>query len=521
MFSMSKLRDRQKGLLWTLLFFFIASMSVGGLVGGANIIDVIRSAFGGVNTTLHVGRVGDENISISYYLTERQKQINRFRQQGRNIDSRAIQNAGDFAWNAIIERKIKDEKIEELNLSVQDDEIYDYLLNTPPIAFQNNLKDLGLYNNEDNIFDLEKYQNDIMTGQLPDTSRQVLFAWENYLRTFLADRKLQNLYNNFASVSKEDVKNNYLQNNINCIVDILNINTNSIPDSLIDISDNEIEEYFNKNKDEKYTVDENVTMEYYLFENIDDSGLDSTAIVEKQDSLLQLAIDFASDAEILSFQDALSEYNLNKTDTVNVTESFKNNSGIPFQMGALRQAVRFAFDNTNGETSDALPTDNGIAVFHILGKNSSSYQNLDDVKQSINRTLIREKKNDYAINNFNSLELSNSWANIAENNEFIDLHKDVTSTIGGSFKIVGKNSEMTGMLHEMEINQTSKIIESSSNIYVFRLKEKDTFDQTEFEAIYDSLNLSILQVERNLIYNNWLNNEKENIKIKDMRSKIF
>ena len=47
------------------------------------------------------------------------------------------------------------------------------------------------------------------------------------------------------------------------------------------------------------------------------------------------------------------------------------------------------------------------------------------------------------------------------------------------------------MLHEMEINQTSKIIKSSSNIYVFRLKEKDTFDQTEFEAIYDSLNLSI------------------------------
>ena len=28
-------------------------------------------------------------------------------------------------------------------------------------------------------------------------------------------------------------------------------------------------------------------MEYYLFENIDDSGLDSTAIVEKQDSLLE------------------------------------------------------------------------------------------------------------------------------------------------------------------------------------------------------------------------------------------
>ena len=33
--------------------------------------------------------------------------------------------------------------------------------------------------------------------------------------------------------------------------------------------------------------------------------------------------------------------------------------------------------------------------------------------------------------------------------------------------------------------------------------------------------LTFKQSERNQIYNNWLNSEKENIKIKDMRSKIF
>ena len=175
---------------------------------------------------------------------------------------------------------------------------------------------------ESNNFNLEKYQDDIMKGQLPDTSRQVLFAWENYLRTFLADRKLQNLYNNFASVSKENVKNNYIQNNINCTIDILNINSNSIHDSLITIEEDEILNYYNQNKEEKYYIDESAKIEYFLFENINSSGLDSTDIVEQQDSLLQLAIDFASDAEILSFKDALIEYELEKTDTINVTESF-------------------------------------------------------------------------------------------------------------------------------------------------------------------------------------------------------
>ena len=110
MLSMSKLRDQQKWILWTLLFFFVASMTVGGLVGGANIISSIQSFFGKVDTRYYVGKVGNEPIPISYYLSERQIQLNRMRNQGRAIDSRAQQNAGDFAWNNIIERVIKDIK---------------------------------------------------------------------------------------------------------------------------------------------------------------------------------------------------------------------------------------------------------------------------------------------------------------------------------------------------------------------------------------------------------------------------
>ena len=59
MLSMSKLRDNSKWVLWTLLFFFVASMTVGGLVGGANILGTIQSFFGKVDKTLYVGKIGD------------------------------------------------------------------------------------------------------------------------------------------------------------------------------------------------------------------------------------------------------------------------------------------------------------------------------------------------------------------------------------------------------------------------------------------------------------------------------
>ena len=163
---------------------FVASMTVGGLVGGANILGTIQKFFGKIDKTLYVGKIGDESIPISYYLNERQIQLNRFRQQGRKIDSRAEQNASDFAWNNIIERKIKDKKIDELNLKVQPDEVYNFLLLSPPIAFQNNLKELGLFTNDEGNFDLDNYQYAVRNGNLPDTTRSLLLIWENYLKTF-------------------------------------------------------------------------------------------------------------------------------------------------------------------------------------------------------------------------------------------------------------------------------------------------------------------------------------------------
>ena len=80
---MTKLRERSHVLLWVLLFFFVASMAVGGLVGGANIMNLI---FGGRNIQLNAGSVNDKNITHRRYLREREIQLNRMRRQGQEID---------------------------------------------------------------------------------------------------------------------------------------------------------------------------------------------------------------------------------------------------------------------------------------------------------------------------------------------------------------------------------------------------------------------------------------------------
>tara|TARA_Y100001970_G_scaffold88829_1_gene112124 strand:- start:1470 stop:3101 length:1632 start_codon:yes stop_codon:yes gene_type:complete len=520
MLSMSKLREQQKWILWTLLFFFVASMTVGGLVGGANIVSSIQSFFGKVDTRYYVGKVGNEPIPISYYLSERQIQLNRMRNQGRSIDSRAQQNAGDFAWNNIIERVIKDNKIEEFNLKVQDDEIYNFLLLSPPPAFQDNLKTLGLFTDEENNFNLDEYQTSVRNGLLPDTTQNLLVVWENYLRTYLADRKLQNVYNNTISISDYEVKDDYILNNTEYTLNILNIKSNSIADDLITISDEEILLQYDKDKESKYKQEESITLQYKLWKNINSTDIDSLDIIDMQDSLLQLSIDFASEAQLSTFSEALEMFEETVTDTIKVTENFTNNSGIPFQMGVVRQAVRFAFDNSTGSTSDSYQTDNGLAVFNILGKNKSTYTELNEVKNSIERTLKREKKLDYALNTLSDVDLSLNWESISEN-EMIEYLTDIKSTLGGSFKTVGKNNSLIKELKNMKVGDVTDIISSRSNVFVAKLIAKDSFDVSEYNKVKDSLKIAITTKSKNQIFNQWMSSEKDKIEIKDLRSKIF
>ena len=61
---MTSMRTRMHFVLWALLALFLLSMTVGGLVGGANIIDQI---FGRVNPSTAIGIVNGEKIDPVYF----------------------------------------------------------------------------------------------------------------------------------------------------------------------------------------------------------------------------------------------------------------------------------------------------------------------------------------------------------------------------------------------------------------------------------------------------------------------
>ena len=519
MFNMTQLRERSHVVLWLLLFFFILSMAVGGLVGGANIMDLV---FSGKNIRLNAGKIDGKNITHSRFLQQRENQLNRMRRQGQAIDNRAYQNAGDFAWNAIIERELKDKKIKLLGLEVSLDEIYDFLLITPPPAFQTALTDAGFFLNDDGKFDSDSYVQAVENGNIPVELNPLLVSWENYLRTWLADRKLQTLYNNLGSVNDEDVRREFIKKNVNCTLDYLYFTLSGIPDSIIEVNDTQISEKYNVDKEDSYTVNERRTLEYVVFQIPKPVTSDDSLMVSAiEDSVMQLTLDFSADAEDYSFAEALARHEITYVDTIDVHETFEANSGIPFQMGVLRPAVRFAFDSSIGSLSDPITANNGIAVFHLLGEKESGYKPLADVKESIRRSLLRDNKKDFASNKLKSISGSDSWEALANSDSLLQFSSGETSTLGGSFTGIGKSNQLTGTLLAMDVGDASGVLETFNAVLLLRMTSRDEFNDSLYQENYTSIRDQLLNTERTRGFTSWLTEAKKAIDQKDYRSEVY
>ena len=128
----------------------------------------------------------------------------------------------------------------------------------------------------------------------------------------------RNLYNKLTSTSKQDAANNLINSKTNCNIDVLSFNYNDISDDLINITEDEIYNYYNENID-NYKNNESITVEYVLFENITDED-DSLEVIYNEEQR-EKSINFSMDAqpEIMTFKEALETYGIT-SDTIKITE---------------------------------------------------------------------------------------------------------------------------------------------------------------------------------------------------------
>ena len=231
---LTTIRDRSHIFMWALLILFLLSMSVGGLVGGANIIDQL---LGRVNPAEAIGSVNGDKITPDQFNQAITARLRAIQDSGGEVSDQYLENIREQVWNGFVEERLTQQAIEDLDIKVSDEEVLYHLKNNPPFDIQQ-----IFYRN--NAFDQEYYMQALNTPGMVDWAP--IEAW---MRDFYLPRyKLQQTINMSAIVSDEDIKNEFIKRNLDFTISAIHVPKNAIQDRVIKPTEDELKKEYKKNE---------------------------------------------------------------------------------------------------------------------------------------------------------------------------------------------------------------------------------------------------------------------------------
>ena len=249
---MTTLRTRMTVVLWALLVLFLLSMSIGGLVGGANIIDQL---VGRVDPTRVIARINDQDISPDYFNNLVNQQINQFKSSGQQVNESMYERARGTAWTNLVQEVLVSGEIKRLGLEATDEEIIYHLRENPPQFLQSNPTF-----QTDGKFDSQKYLSALASPQGDEWT-----PIENWMRTsYIPNLKLTQFLNENIVVTDQDVKDDFIKKNVKYTVDAIHVTYDKAPKDKVEPSETELtDEYRNSLSDFKHDELRNVSYVYW------------------------------------------------------------------------------------------------------------------------------------------------------------------------------------------------------------------------------------------------------------------
>ena len=232
------MRTQMQVVMWAILILFIASMAVGGLVGGASVVDIF-----GQNSSSNVGSLNGKPILVDDFNRLVFDEISRIeKQSGENMNDADREYVRAVVWERLIQDLLIQEQIEENKILVSDSEVLYQLQNNPPAFLQSS----PIFRT-DGQFDLEKYMEAVTNPGELDWRPIEEFMQNIYLPNY----KLQQIIINAASTSNQDIVDSYRQRFINYNLEVLHITDKAIAeDFALEPSEEELMNIYNENIDD-------------------------------------------------------------------------------------------------------------------------------------------------------------------------------------------------------------------------------------------------------------------------------
>ena len=430
---MHKMRENTHIILFFLLVMFLLSMTIGGLVGGADITHL----FGRQADT--IASINGENISYETYNNFRQQQIEAYRQQNqKDPEGYELQRLDDEIWESLIRDVLLKQFANKMKIGVTNKEIAYQIFENPPDFLKTNPN----FQDENGQFDIKKYQ-----AALNDERNMNFWASiETYLQGTIPYNKIYQEVMTSVFVTDEEVKQEFIKRNQKVKVKYLAFKASDYKVDDSEITEKEIENYYDENQD-KYKEEEKRKIQYVLFE-VTPSSSDTNEVLYVAETLLdsiKQGIDFAYLAENYSDDPGSAK---------------KGGDLDYFEKGVMvKPFEEAAFGAKVGEVVGPVFSQHGI---HIIKVEDKKIENGNE-KVRARHILLRIKPTN---NTYESVrDNANYFAEIAQEGDFIqavmtEKAKVDTSeyfTNNGFIPGIGVQKRMVDAIFHTKVGKTSRV----------------------------------------------------------------
>jgi len=240
-----------------------------------------------------VGTVNGKEISYADFEAKLQNEETRYKQQGYPMNETSRLQLQQQLWNQEVNRLVMQAEFEKLGLTVGKKELNDALFNNPPEDAVQAFTDP-----QTGMFNEAAYQQQIMTLKNSNVPQD-----QQNFASFLAGIEYGRLNDKFNSLvaaatylpkwylEKQNAERSLMAN-----ISYVMVPYATVPDSSVTVSDKDIQNYINKNKDQ-FKVEESRNIEYVTF-NAAPTAEDSA---EVRDQLVKLRSGFETATDVEGF----------------------------------------------------------------------------------------------------------------------------------------------------------------------------------------------------------------------------
>ena len=302
--TLGKIRNRS-GLLLTVIGFAMLAFILG---------DFMQSTRSSGPSTLYVGELLGEQILIQTFEKTVDQGIENWKSQNPNqiVNQSVITSVRNQAWAQLTRELIMDEEYIKLGIGISDDEWMERIsgLNVHP-----EVSKIPAFQDPNNgRFDRTKVLAYLQQVEQDETGASVnnWLSFQDYLINVIRNEKYDKLVEKGVYINSEESKISYNEGTQITTYNYISLPYSMIEDSLVELSDKEIKNYYNENKND-YSQEKSKNIDYVVFNVVPTKGDD----LETRASLNDLKSDFVNYDDYLTLvrrnsDNARAVFNFNK-----------------------------------------------------------------------------------------------------------------------------------------------------------------------------------------------------------------